>query len=359
VDVEVITTTADGPERLPASPPSGDSYEGVPVRYVAQAFPKRFFGARLGQPLREALAGADLCHVHGIWNVPEWMATRLARDMHVPYVLSPRGMLHPAARRIGRVRKAVAWHLVERQGVAAAARLHATSEEEVEVLSGLVAPRRIALIPNGVDAGMAAGTAPSAATRARLGVPADAFMVVFIGRLHRIKRLDLLVDAFSRLRAAHASARLVVAGPDEQGCMAALAPMLAPLDGSVRWTGPVDDREKWALLGAASALVLCSDSENFGLSVAEAMAAGVPVVVTRTCPWPDVEREACGYWVAQDARAIAEALEAIADQPDAARAMGDRGARVARERYSWTAVGRAMADCYADVLAELKLGATN
>jgi len=94
VDVEVVTTTANGSDSLPASPAGGDVYEGVPVRYAERSFPRRFFGARVRPPLTEALSRADVCHVHGVWNVPEWWASHLAHAAGVPYVISPRGMLH-------------------------------------------------------------------------------------------------------------------------------------------------------------------------------------------------------------------------------------------------------------------------
>jgi hypothetical protein len=75
VDVDVVTTTANGANSLPPSPPGGEQYDGIHVYYAARAFPQRFFGARVRDPLARALADADLCHIHGIWNVPEWWAS--------------------------------------------------------------------------------------------------------------------------------------------------------------------------------------------------------------------------------------------------------------------------------------------
>jgi glycosyltransferase involved in cell wall biosynthesis len=125
----------------------------------------------------------------------------------------------------------------------------------------------------------------------------------------------------------------------------------------VHWLGEVADGDKWRLLADADALVLCSRSESFGLSVLEGMAAGVPVVVTRTCPWEDVEREGCGLWVAHDARAIADALVHVLGERARGRAMGDRGRALARAKYSWDTVARSMADAYRAVLADRPLPA--
>src|SRR5262249_44951327 len=92
------------------------------------------------------------------------------------------------------------------------------------------------------------------------------------------------------------------------------------------------------------ALVVCSDSESFGLSAAEAMGAGTPVVVTKTCPWAEVEQERAGFWVDQDPIAIAAALDTILADPDAARAMGERGRSLVMRRYTWASGARTLAD---------------
>jgi glycosyltransferase involved in cell wall biosynthesis len=171
-----------------------------------------------------------------------------------------------------------------------------------------------------------------------------------VGRIHPIKRLDLLAAAVAALRRTHPSAALVLAGPDEGG-LSSLEPLLAPLRPQLRVLGATADADKWALLKEASALVLCSDSENFGTAVVEAMASGCPVVATTTCPWADLAESGCGFWVRHEAAAIAEALGHIVADPSAAAAMGRRGRTVARARYDKAVIGAAMAACYDDALA--------
>jgi glycosyltransferase involved in cell wall biosynthesis len=205
-------------------------------------------------------------------------------------------------------------------------------------------------VPNGVEPPEGAREGRGA-FRQRLELPPDAPLVVFLGRVHPIKRLDLLAAAFDRVLSRRPDARLVVAGPDEADHRRELAPCFARAGERVRFTGELVEAEKWALLADADALVMCSDSESFGASVVEALAAGVPVVVTRTCPWEEIEREGTGFWVPQDARAVAAALGRIFDEPDAARAMGARGRALARARYSWDSIGRAMAEQYRRVAA--------
>jgi glycosyltransferase involved in cell wall biosynthesis len=348
VDVEVLTTAANGPSDLTASPPAGDHYEGVPVRYLPVAFPRRFFGARMSAALTAALPRVDLCHIHGLWNVPEWSAARLARAHHVPYVISPRGMLLPAAVRRGRWRKRIAFGLLESANLRHAALLHATSEQEAEELRRLALGAPVAFVPNGVDID-AAQHAP-AGFRRGLGIPSDAFVIVFLGRKHRIKRLDLLADAFARVREAHPSAHLVLAGPDEDHLMPALARRLSAQAPFLHVLDTVTGSDKWALLAAADVFVQCSDSESFGLVVVEALAAGVPVVVTRTCPWPEIVNHGCGFWVEQTAPAIAEAIATLIEDPARRLRMGERATAFVRERYSWDTVAREMVKLYVDAI---------
>ena len=345
VDVEVITTTANGSTPLPPSPAAGDRYDGVPVRYVDAAFPRRFFGARVRGPLTQALRRADVCHIHGVWNVSEWWASRLARAAGVPYVISPRGMLQPQAMRRHRLQKAAAFALLERRNLSNAALLHATSGQEGDAIGALGFGVPIAVVPNGVD--LRAAQDASRGYRARLGIPPDAFVVLFLGRMHHIKRLDLLADAFAATRTTHPAAHLVLAGPDEHGLLPDLLRRFSAGPACVHAPGAVHGADKWALIKDADVMVQCSDSESFGLAVVESLAAGVPVIATRTCPWPEIEPAGCGFWVAQTAPAMAAALRTLADDPSRRRVMGERAAVFARERYSWDAIAPRMAGLYA------------
>ena len=344
----MVTTTANGDAELPASASDGDRYDGVRVRYVQTAFPRRFFGARVRAPLAAALERADVCHIHGVWNVPEWWASYLARTCHRPYVVSPRGMLQPQAVRRGRWRKSVAYQLLERANLRGAALLHATSEQEAGALRDLQLGVPIAVVPNGVD--LESAQAVSRGCRQRLGIPVGAFVILYLGRMHQIKRLDLLADAFDELRSTRRAAHLVLAGHDEQQLLAGLMRRLSAHTDAVHVLDMVHGRDKWALLRDADVTVQCSDSESFGMAVVESLAAGVPVVVTRTCPWPEIETHECGFWVEQSAGAIAAALRTLADDASRRRQMGERATAFARERFGWDAIAPVMSRLYAGLL---------
>jgi glycosyltransferase involved in cell wall biosynthesis len=352
VDVEVFTTTANGEVELPASPATGDRYDGVPVRYFPLRIPRRVFGVRgLGGQLDLQLQRCDVVHTHGLWTLPVWTAARRARRAGVPVVISPRGMLDAWSMKHRATRKRIAYWLVERQRLASAAFVHATSCTEAEAIQSWSHEAPVVTLPNGVEMPDLRSLSRGGFQR-RLKLPLDAQLVVFLGRLHIKKRLDLLASAFDRIRVAHPRAHLVIAGPDEGGYRRRMEPLFAGAGESVHWTGQLDDSEKWSLFGDAAALVMCSESENFGLAVLESMAAGVPVVVTKTCPWAEVQVADCGFWVPQDVEAIAEALSRLLSHPEGARAMGERGMALARGKYSWERIATQMAEHYRSVLTD-------
>jgi len=330
IDVCVVTTTANGNAELANEIVARGHYNGMPVHYCARAWPRSvFYAPSLRDVVAAQLRNADVLHIHGLWNATVWTAAAAAAEAHKPYVLSPRGMLSPAALAHNQWRKRLVYPFADRRVIRNAARLHATSPAEFDELNRIPAAGRGVYVPNGVDL-----LPPTNGRRSPI--------ILFLGRIHPIKRLDLLAAAFAAVLTRHPDAQLVIAGPDERGHRAAVAQLFAPFGKAVTWTGRVDGDKKNALLAAASVLVMCSDSESFGMSAAEAMAAATPVVVTRTCPWPDIDVHKTGYWVEQNAGAIGDAIAEILSDPAAAREMGRRGSKLIAANYSWPSAAAAL-----------------
>jgi len=347
VDVEVFTTTANGGDPLPPAP-GGVDIEGVRARYFPLGWPQRYWRARgLKAALKKAAAGADLVHVHGLWNMTSWAGVSAARAAGKPYIMSPRGMLQPEARQRHREMKSLAYWGVERANLRGATLLHATSALEGPELTPFGPP--VFLIPNGVAA-RPVSPAAVAALRERAGLRSGDEVVTFLGRLHPIKRLDLLAEAFAIVRHARPNARLVIAGPDEGGYREHVAPLFAPVADAASWLGPVDDEEIAALLGSSDVLVQCSDSESFGMSVAEGLAAGVPVVVTKRSGWAEIDAIRCGFSVAHEPVSIADGILRVFDHPDRA-SLGARASAWAKKTFAWDVVGKSMRDAYAQAIA--------
>lgn len=348
VEVQVATTDANGSGRLPSEVTSARTYDGVAVRYFSRSWPNEPIGSRaLSAALPQMLDHVDVVHIHGLWNRVVWAAARAARRAQVPYVLSPRGMLQGAALAHRSWRKRIAHAAIEHRTIEGAALLHATSSAERDTLRMMFPASHVALIPNGIEVGQRRTSAGLPLT----GSIGDEPFVLFVGRLHGIKRLDLLIDAFDIVKRTHTEAVLIVAGPDEQGLWHGLMQRHPHLAADVRWIGPVDPAARDALMGQARALVVCSDSESFGMTVLEAMAVACPVVVTTTCGWEEIEHEGAGVRVEQSADAIAGALCRLLANRDLALSMGERGRELALRCYTWSAVADRFAACYREIFA--------
>jgi glycosyltransferase involved in cell wall biosynthesis len=334
VDVEVLTTTANPGRELPPQV-DGTEYDTVPVRYFPVSAPRKLLGSRaMHTYLHRTVAAADAVHVHGLFNATSWSAASLARRHRRPLVVSVRGMLEAAAMKHHRLRKQAAWRLFDRGTVHGAAVLHCTSELEWQGLSAS-GYTRATEIPNPVALSTTEiSTADRVRLRGRLGVPADARIVLFLGRLHPIKRLDLAAGAFARVATRFRDAHLVVAGPEDGVSQKDVRAGAGGASRRVHCVGPVYGFDRDVLLSDASTLVLCSDSENFGMSVAQALAAGVPPVVTQTCPWSMLESSRSGRWVLQTEEGIARGVEDVLSDASGAAAMGARGRALVADRFS-------------------------
>lgn len=278
-----------------------------------------------------------LLHDHGLWRPSNHAAVGAARRAGVPLVISPRGMLEPWALRHRRWKKRAAWVLYQRRDLRHAAVLHVTSEGEAESVRRLGLRNPLAVIPNGVDLPDAQPPPPRKELRRAL----------FLSRFHPKKGLPLLIEAWAQVQPP--GWELVLAGPDEGGHQAAVEAQARQrgLNGSVRFAGPVEDNDKWALYRSADLFVLPTHSENFGLVVAEALAAGVPVITTRGAPWAALETHRCGWWTDIGATPLATALrEAIALPDEARQEAGRRGRRYVEANLSWTHVARQMVAVY-------------
>jgi glycosyltransferase involved in cell wall biosynthesis len=283
-------------------------------------------------------SGATVLHDHGCWRPTGRASAAAARRTGAPRVVSPRGMLLPSALNERPWRKRVALALWQRRDLAAASLLHATSAAEAESLSALRFGPPVALIPTGVS--LVATGAP------HLDDIGDRPRVcLYVGRLAMIKQLPLLLAAWASVRPT--GWRLVLVGPDERGHAAELKAQAAKLGiaSLVDFVGALDDATTQLRYLAADVAVLPSRSESFGMAVAEALAAGVPVVATHGVPWPVLATERCGWHVAE--RDLADALRAAtAMSPADRRNMGARGRALIARDYAWPVVAARMSAVY-------------
>lgn len=293
----------------------------------------------LRHALAKAAAEAAVIHNHGLWLMPNLYTEWAVRGTKCVLIVSPRGTLSPVARARSRNRKDVMWALGQRQAVVRADCLHATSEAELLDIRRAGFRQPVAVIPNGFGL-------PSLGDQ---GVqPAVPRRLLYLGRIHPIKGLDDLIHAWNAIAAGRDGWELHLVGPGEPAHVAAVqALILGTAARGVVLRGAAYGAEKSLEYRRASVFVLPSRSENFGMTVAEALAHGVPAIVSKGAPWQGLEDRRCGWWVDHGVEPLAAALrEAIALSDSARAEAGARGRAWISESFAWPAIGRQMRSVY-------------
>jgi len=308
----------------------------------APSYQKKFplgFGPRqlgVSPPMRnwlaqESRAGrADILHNHGLWMMPNVYTSWARRGARARLVVSPRGTLSDWALAWHPLRKKIFWRFWQEDALRAADCFHATSPEECADVRrrGFLQP--IAILPNGIDVPPLLRT-PSGSRR----------RLLFLGRIHPIKGIDLLLRAWRSVQDRFADWELHVAGPeDDSGYLNKMKSLASDLSlERVVFRGPVFGADKLQAYREAELFVLPTRAENFGMTVAEALAAGTPTITTRGAPWNGLDKKGAGWWIDLGLEPLAACLEkALAEPAQRLAAMGRAGRDWMLEDYAWPSI---------------------
>lgn len=335
-EVELLATQEPGDTAAPAA---GD-------RAVIRLFPRIPPRSISRSPqLRDHLLGTafDCFHHHSLWLRPLAYAAAAARSQHRPLVISPRGMMSGWAWRHRRGRKQLAEWFVHPGAFREAAGWHATSPEEADDIRALGFKQPVCVSPNGVALPAEAETAAARAAWHRLCPATQSRPVaLFYSRFHRKKRVRELLDLWRS--APRGDWLLLVVGTAEDYSAGELSAEV----GSARDIAVFDGADRPPPYAVASLFVLPSHSENFGLVIAEALAAGVPALVTDTTPWTGLAAQSAGWCVSWDSYGAALA-RAIATSPAELRSMGGQGRAWMAKDFSWTRAAELLHQFYAQL----------
>ena len=263
----------------------------------------------------ETLGSFDVVHIYGLYDLIGFPVASRCLRRDIPYVVEPIGMFRPIVRSLWLKR---AYHFLGgKRLVQRASRVIATSDkEQEEFISGGIAESNIMIRRNGVE--VPERLPQSGSFRRKMGIPENAKLILFIGRLIAKKSPDLLLRAYTRWRQEAGrgmTSVLILGGPDEgDGYLPKLEKLSRELGlgETVRFTGPLYDDAKWEAYRDADVFVLPSQHENFGNTAAEAVACGAPVIVTDRCGIAPVVNGRAGlmvpYGEAELERALAKIL---------------------------------------------------
>jgi glycosyltransferase involved in cell wall biosynthesis len=283
IETHVATTNDNGPTLMDVPLGRPVEEDGVVYRYFQRQTSFYLFSLPFTRWLWRHASDYDLIHIHTLFSYCSNVAAWIARRKHIPYIIRPLGVLNRwgiANRRP--LLKKLSFHLVEKPLLSGAVFVHYTAEQERDEASQLGFAHRPLVIPNPVAISHASRRELKGQFRARYPQLQDRRIILFLSRIDRKKGLDLLISAFREVVIRFPEAILVIAGDGDTELTESLLRLAQDcgVADSVLWVGFLSGPEKFAAMADADVFVLPSYSENFGVAVVEAMALGVPVILT-------------------------------------------------------------------------------
>ncbi len=290
---------------------------------------------------KDIMPDVDIVHLHEFRTVENLLVTPIASKQNKPIVLSPHGTLTYDT---GRSWLKSVWDKMLSPRIASSIR-HIVALAQAELDDAKVTWEQFSsrpnfsIVPNGVELGdydnLPDGT--SFREKYQLG---DANIVLFMGRLHQRKGVDVLARAFKKANLSNT--KLVIAGPDE----GMLSTLEALADDTVILTGYLSGSERLSALASTDVFALPAIGEGLSMAVLEAMASGLPVLLSHGCNLPEVADVQAGYVVDVDEQELILALEKLFSDRENLQQMGHNAQNLIRQKFTWEIVAQQMDDVY-------------
>ena len=362
--VTVATTTADGSAELDVPVNTSikkDNFEIIyfrrlrwerlftAIRYVGQSV-GFFYSPQLRDYLNRIVQDFDIVHVHDMFCYPAVKAGQIARRNGVPYFVHTHCLLDPARFVRRRFKKTMFMNLLGGKLLNQARGIIALTETEREHLREYEFTAEIGVIPNGTDINGCQNGSESQIRNLR-GLE-NKQVILFLGRLHLVKGVDLLIDAYARIASKHPDSILLIAGPDEVGLEKELVQQVERLKLSrqVKFIGMVQGEVKEDLLRRCDLFALTSHSEGFSMAILEALSFGKPVVITKMCHFDDVGTHCAGFINPAKKEPIARSLDTLLEDPNLRQQMGENAVKLIEDNYTWDIVAEKTERFYSQAL---------
>lgn len=290
--------------------------------------------------LKEACRQADVIHSNGLWMYPNVYPSWAVKGSHCKLVTAPRGTLAAWSLERHKWRKRLFGICAQYAALNATDLWHATSEKEYGEIRAAGYRQPVAIVSIGIDV-------PEAPSKVNAQGDGGLKRLVFFGRLHKVKAVDNLIMAWEQVASQFVDWELVIAGPDGgvRGELEALASdRRIP---RVTFVGELKGLDKYAFLAEADLCVLPSHTENFGVTVAESLSCGTPVIASEGTPWAGLVANAAGWWIPVGVAPLVEQLrDSLSRSAEELHSMGANGRAWMRSAFTWQAIGRKMKMAY-------------
>jgi glycosyltransferase involved in cell wall biosynthesis len=331
--------------------------DGVEITSFPCTFSRWRFSLSLGRALAKLVGASDIVHIHMIWEYPTYAGARICRKLKKPYIIRPCGMLDRWSLSQGAWKKAAYLHLLGAPLIRNAAALHFTTHDELTNSLCFHDQEDSFVVPNGLPANVFVPPQDIQAFRCRFPELKEKRIVLFLGRLHYKKQPNVVLDAFKHICGIDERLALVLAGPCEPAYLNHLRQLAKTLglNNRVVFTGVLQGAVVREALFAAEIFVLPSLQENFAIAVAEAMAAGCPVVVSEQVNLAsEIRDNKAGIVCKSDAVSTAGALEILIRNDGLRAIMAKNGRSLVADRFTWRKVSADLMSVYHDILSSTR-----
>ncbi|WP_335169936.1 glycosyltransferase [Nostoc sp.] len=350
-DIEIVTTNDDGNSLLDVPLRQRIEYKEVPIWFlprVSSRMKEYIFSPELAPWLWQHVRNYNLVETHYLFSYAPTCAAAIARWQEIPYLVRTMGQLSPWALAQSRLKKQVYSWLIEHHNLNRAAVIHSTSAGEAEDIRNFGVKTPILTLPLGVNI---PHSLPDAKQKLRhtYDISTETPIILFLSRLHYKKRPDLLLQALGRLGEQNYDFYLIVAGSGELEYETQLKNLAISLGISHRisFVGFVMGQEKDLLLQGSDMFILPSFSENFGIAVAEAMAAGLPVIITPGIQIsPEVAAAQAGLVVEGTLETLGDAIAQLLKSPNLRQQQSENGIQLVKQQYSWEVIAQNLTSVY-------------
>ena len=355
IDAEIVTTNDHGAEILDVPLNQLTEYQDVPVWFLPRFEPpmKEFlFSTAITKWLWQNISNYDLLDIHYLFSYASTCAAAIARWQKVPYTVRTQGQLTPWALAQSHLKKQIYTSLIERHNLNSAAAIHCTASAEAKDVRNFGIQTPTITLPLGVDK---AEILPEAKTEIRsfYNIPAQKPIILFLSRLHYKKRPDLLIESLAELRKLEQDFHLIMAGSGEDDYVNQLHNLVKDngLAECSSFVGFVSGRNKDLLLQGSDIFVLPSFSENFGIVVAEAAIASLPIIITPGVQIAsDIAAAEAGIVVEGKKAELVQALSQLIASPELRSQMGENARKLASQKYSWSAIATQLIQYYDNII---------
>ncbi len=358
-DIAIYTTNLDYPVgQLEVPLNKKIQQDGYNVWHFPIQFSPYIVSWELARALKENINKFDLVHIHGLYRFPHAVAAYYARKYNVPYLIRPHGSLDPFlySHKRHRISKRIYEFLIENKNLNSASALHFTTSEEMKLVEALKLRAPGIVIPNGLDADKYDNLPLYGRFRNKHKI-GDEKIILHFGRINFKKGMDILVKAFAKASRTRDDVFLVIAGPDNEGYRSQLEKWITDekVASKVIFTGMLQGDDALEVLRDADIFALPSYTENFGIAVVEAMASGLPVVISdKVNIWRVVRDAGAGLITSCNETMVAEAFIKLLDDNNEREKMGNAGKILVKEKYGWDAIVKELQATYKNILANYR-----